>query len=193
MPSITPAPDKRQQIVETADRLFRRDGYHATGIDRIIVEAGVAKMTMYRHFPGKDGLIVEVLRHRAARFDDRLDRLTAAADSASGRIEAIVGWYGRWFAREDFRGCAFAHALAEFGTPGHPVLGAVIEQKSAFRRRLEAIVADDFGRERARCVAASLFILFEGATLLAEIGATADALAGLRGGVASIFANATRP
>ena len=54
--------DKRQHIIETAYLLFKRHGYHATGIDRIIAEANVAKMTMYRHFPGKDGLIVEVLQ-----------------------------------------------------------------------------------------------------------------------------------
>jgi AcrR family transcriptional regulator len=47
--------EKRRLIVQTAYRLFKRDGFHATGIDKIIAEAEVAKMTMYRHFPSKEG------------------------------------------------------------------------------------------------------------------------------------------
>ncbi|TIW88300.1 MAG: helix-turn-helix transcriptional regulator, partial [Mesorhizobium sp.] len=45
----SPASDKRQHVVETAYALFKQAGFHATGIDRIIAEADVAKMTMYRH------------------------------------------------------------------------------------------------------------------------------------------------
>jgi AcrR family transcriptional regulator len=41
----------RQRILETADRLFYREGVRAVGIDRIIAEAGVAKMSLYNHFP----------------------------------------------------------------------------------------------------------------------------------------------
>ena len=52
---------KRQHVVDTAYSLFKRNGYHATGIDRIIAEADIAKMTMYRHFPSKTDLIVAVL------------------------------------------------------------------------------------------------------------------------------------
>ncbi|RVB44090.1 TetR/AcrR family transcriptional regulator, partial [Mesorhizobium sp. M7A.F.Ca.CA.004.05.1.1] len=69
------ASGKRQHVVDTAYVLFKRAGFHATGIDRIIAEADVAKMTMYRHFPSKDELIVEVLDYRAMRFDRQLDRL----------------------------------------------------------------------------------------------------------------------
>ncbi|TIS00496.1 MAG: helix-turn-helix transcriptional regulator, partial [Mesorhizobium sp.] len=61
MPSSPSA--KRQHVVDTAYSLFKRDGFHATGIDRIIAEANIAKMTMYRHFPAKDELIVAVLEH----------------------------------------------------------------------------------------------------------------------------------
>ncbi len=54
-PASAIAVEKRRHIVETAYSLFKRDGFHATGIDKIIAEADVAKMTMYRHFPSKDG------------------------------------------------------------------------------------------------------------------------------------------
>jgi AcrR family transcriptional regulator len=95
-------------------------GFHATGIDRIISEADVAKMTMYRHFPSKDGLIVEVLDYRARRFEHQLDHLAEQAAEPEQKITTIFGWYGRWFGAPDFHGCLFAHALAEFGEPDHP-------------------------------------------------------------------------
>jgi len=44
--------NKRQAILDTATRLFYAHGYHAVGIDRIIAEAGVAKMTMYSLITG---------------------------------------------------------------------------------------------------------------------------------------------
>ena len=56
--------EARKRILETADRLFYQDGIRAVGIDRIIAEAGVAKMSLYKHFPSKDDLILAVLQYR---------------------------------------------------------------------------------------------------------------------------------
>src|SRR5262249_42768636 len=58
------ASEARQRILETADRLFYREGVRAVGIDRIIAEAGVAKMSLYKHFASKDDLILAALMHR---------------------------------------------------------------------------------------------------------------------------------
>lgn len=162
--------DKRRHIVETAYALFKRGGFHATGIDRIIAGARVAKMTMYRNFPSKDGLIVEVLNHRAARFERQLDRLMGEAGTPTERIGAIFDWYARWFERPDFHGCLFAHALAEFGSPAHPVHQAAAAQKEALRRRMQHMLEAVRPRERAERDAAVLLMLIEGATLMAEIG-----------------------
>lgn len=169
-------PDKRRHIVETAYALFKRGGFHATGIDRIIAEAGVAKMTMYRNFPSKDGLIVEVLNHRAARFERQLDRLMAEAGTPAQSIGTIFDWYARWFGRPDFHGCLFAHALAEFGDPTHPVHQAAAAQKDALRRRMRHMLEDVMPRERAERRAAVLLTLIEGATLMAEMGQGEEAI-----------------
>ena len=59
---------RRDELVETALDLFYRNGFHATGIDRILAEAGVAKMTLYKHFRSKDDLIVAALERRDERF-----------------------------------------------------------------------------------------------------------------------------
>nr|WP_298683666.1 TetR/AcrR family transcriptional regulator [uncultured Dongia sp.] len=187
MPTPDPATSKRQHIVETAYRLFKRVGYHATGIDRIIAEADVAKMTMYRNFPSKDGLIVEVLRYRARRFAAQLDRLADEAATPRQKIDTILDWYERWFRTTDFHGCLFAHALAEFGDPSHPVFAAVAEQKADFKRRLRRILEATLPRGRAESAAAALFMLLEGATLLAQMGQGAEAIRNVRKAAASIL------
>lgn len=192
MPSSTPiAAKKRQHIIETAYRLFRRDGFHATGIDRIIAEADVAKMTMYRHFPGKDGLIVEVLDWRARHFDEQLDRLEAAVATPEQKIATIFDWHQRWFDSADFHGCLFQHALAEFGDPEHPVFAAVGRQKSGLKDRISAILSAVATKERAESAAAALFMLIEGATLLAQMGQGKVAMAAARRAATEILAAAT--
>jgi AcrR family transcriptional regulator len=174
--SLPARSDKRRHIVETAYGLFKRGGFHATGIDRIIAEADVAKMTMYRNFPSKDGLIVEVLNHRAARFERQLDQLAAEAGTAERKIGTIFDWYGRWFGSPDFHGCLFAHALAEFGDPTHPVFLAVVAQKDGLRRRMRQILKDIMPTDRAERTAATLLMLVEGATLMAEMGQGDEAI-----------------
>jgi len=163
-------PEKRQHIVETAYALFKRDGFHATGIDRIIAEADVAKMTMYRHFPNKDGLIVTVLEWRARRFERQLDRLAEQGGPPDRAIATIFDWYGRWFRSPDFHGCLFAHALAEYGDSTHAVFKAATDQKNSLRRRMSRILEGKLPGDRAESTASALLMLIEGATLLAQMG-----------------------
>lgn len=182
------AAEKRQHIVETAYRLFKQDGLHATGIDRIIAEAGVAKMTMYRHFPSKDGLIVEVLDWRAARFACQLDSLVAAARTVEQKIATIFDWHERWFGSLNFHGCLFQHSLAEYGDPGHPVFKAVTRQKTALIRRICEVLEAAMPAERAEGAAAAISMLIEGATLMAHMGRGESAIRDARRAAANILA-----
>lgn len=186
--ALTPGSAKRQHIIETAYRLFKRNGYHATGMDRIIADADVAKMTMYRNFPRKDGLIVEVLAYRAGLFEARLDRLAEEASTPAQQIDAIFDWYAGWFRGSDFHGCLFAHALAEFDEPGHPVFEAAAAQKTGLKRRLHDILTAAMPDGRAEAIAGALFMLLEGATLLAQMGQGETAIRDARQAAARLIA-----
>lgn len=164
------AVEKRRHIVRTAYRLFRRDGFHATGVDRIIAEAQVAKMTMYRHFPSKEGLIVAVLDWRADRFRGQLDERVDAATTPGEKVAAIFDWHERWFESPEFHGCLFQHALAEFAEPDHAVFEAALRQKRDLRERLRQILSQSLPDNAAEPVATTLFMLIEGATVLAHMG-----------------------
>jgi AcrR family transcriptional regulator len=182
------AAEKRHHIVQTAYSLFKRVGFHATGIDRIIAEAEVAKMTMYRHFPNKDGLIVEVLDWRADRFARQLDRLGEVATTPEQKIATIFDWYEHWFDSPDFHGCLFQHALAEFGDPEHPVFKAVARQKGDLKRRMTEILGATMPTAQAESMASVLFMMIEGATLLAQMGRGNAAIQDARQAAARILA-----
>ena len=105
----------REKILLTAHDLFYREGIRATGIDRIIKESGVTKVTFYRHYPSKNELIRAYLEYRHAYwmhwFVDAVDRHKRInADPISFIVRVLAEWFGSPI----FRGCAFINAVAEF-------------------------------------------------------------------------------
>ena len=71
-PSMAPTkssrPSVRDRILSTASELFYKEGVNNVGIDRIIAESGVAKMSLYNHFKSKDDLIAAWLQQRDERW-----------------------------------------------------------------------------------------------------------------------------
>lgn len=106
----------RERILLTAHDLFYRDGIRATGIDKVIAEAGVTKVTFYRHFPSKNDLIRAFLDYRHQRwmswFTDSLQRHGGRADSG---LLPLVATMAEWFCNPIYRGCAFINTVAELG------------------------------------------------------------------------------
>ena len=84
--TATKKSDARQRIVETAERLFYAEGVRTVGIDRIIAESEVAKMTLYNHFPSKDDLILAVMQYREEKFDDLRSDTNSTGPSERSRF-----------------------------------------------------------------------------------------------------------
>ena len=106
---------KKEDIIITALRLFNSDSYNSVGVDRIISESGVAKMTFYKYFPSKEKLIEECLLQHNTDLQTSLNAALAECDPTNHleQIRAIFKWYDSWFHSEDFNGCMFQKALAE--------------------------------------------------------------------------------
>lgn len=136
-PAASPA---RRRLLDTATRLFYREGIRAVGIDRIIEEAGVAKATFYNHFPSKDDLVVAYIeeqdrlgREAVAAFPKQPPRKMIAA--IMGRIsEAVTG---------DWRGCPFLNAAAEYPNPASPVRQAIDARRVWYHGSLRDLLAAD--------------------------------------------------
>lgn len=118
MASTTHISDKppRERILLTAHDLFYRDGIRATGIDKVIAEAGVSKVTFYRYFPSKNALIEAFLAYRHRRWIDWFtDTLQRQSDSELPGLMRLIPVMAEWFENPLFRGCAFINTAAEFG------------------------------------------------------------------------------
>lgn len=104
----------RQRILLTAHDLFYRDGVRATGIDRIISESGVAKVTFYRHFPSKNELIEAFLAYRHEQWLSWFSQSLAQYVEQFGDVlPALVPCLEEWFSDPHYRGCAFINTAVE--------------------------------------------------------------------------------
>ena len=65
---MSPKPAPKEKVFQTAARLFYRHGYRAIGVDTLAERSGIGKMTLYRHYPSKDELIVAYLKHSDELF-----------------------------------------------------------------------------------------------------------------------------
>jgi AcrR family transcriptional regulator len=167
--------EARQRILETADRLFYQEGVRAVGIDRIIAEAEVAKMSLYKHFPSKDDLILAVLKYREecvlAFFRSAMERQGKKAKSP---LQAFFAALKEFFESPGFRGCPFQNAAVELADAGHPGTEFVRGHKQRFSAFLRGLVEASIGKAAAK-VAPAVTILVEGALVTAVIQGSPDA------------------
>ena len=127
---------RRDHLLETALRMFYRHGFHATGIDAILAESGVAKMTLYKHFGSKEELILAALVLRDERWRAWLDAAIGRAGPAPrDRLLAVFDALVEWFADPGFAGCLFVRAAAEFPDPAHPAHREAARHKQRVRER----------------------------------------------------------
>src|SRR3954463_6608404 len=107
--------EARERILQTADRLFYDEGIHAVGIQRIVEESAVTRVTLYRHFPSKDDLVAAYLDRRAAYDHAQIDGIIEAHPDDPRRALTEMATA---LTRDDFaavqRGCPFINASAEF-------------------------------------------------------------------------------
>jgi len=109
---------KREKLLNVARKLFETEGFHTTGIDRVLAEAGVAKMTLYNNFGSKDGLIVAVLEQTSLDMISRLrETVTQSSNDAYEQILGVFDAFANWFSDPEFCGCMFQAAVAEFPNP----------------------------------------------------------------------------
>src|SRR2546426_11488079 len=72
-------PDKPQQIIDAAIRVFARNGYYNSRVSDIAREAGIASGTIYLYFKTKDEILVTLFRERMAEWVASVRREIAPA------------------------------------------------------------------------------------------------------------------
>lgn len=164
----------REKIIKSATRLFYRDGFYATGIAKIVADAGLSKVALYHHFKSKDELILAVLHQFDQRFLDWLiSRIEDATDVPEERLlECFDALHdllaGDAFGNFGYRGCLFVKAAFEFGGEDSPIAEVALQHKSKvmnfFLRLCRAAEVNNPDR-----LAKGLFLEFEGAYVMAQV------------------------
>jgi AcrR family transcriptional regulator len=165
-------PEARERILDTAYELFSRRGVRAVGVDEVIAQAGVAKATLYRHFPSKDDLVLAFLERREQLWT--LDWVEAEAKRGGSTPEeqllAIFDAFDGWFRRDDFEACSFINVMLEMGS-AHPASKASIRHLENIRAIVRRL-AEEAGLRDPESFARSWHILMKGSIVSAAEGDT---------------------
>jgi AcrR family transcriptional regulator len=160
---------RREHLIDTAMALFSAHGFHATGIDRILAEAGVSKKTLYRHFRSKEELILAALKKYDSLFRNGFMRqVEAKADNPRERLLAVFDVAGDWFAQNNFYGCIFINAIGEYAAPKTAIRQVCKDFKTLMRRYLEDLATQLPATDPAE-LADELALLLEGAIVTAQV------------------------
>ncbi|MER7976165.1 TetR/AcrR family transcriptional regulator [Streptomyces sp. NPDC095817] len=86
MATRTDAPTRREQILKEAARLFAERGFHGVGVDEIGAAVGISGPGLYRHFPGKDAMLAELLVGISGQLLTGGKRRVAEAEGGAGAL-----------------------------------------------------------------------------------------------------------
>ena len=154
-----------ERILETASRLFYKQGYHTTGINRIIAEAGVAKASFYHHFHSKEELCIAYLRKRHHDWFSWLWQEIEQHKSAQERLLSLFTFLEQWLPDCNFRGCAFLNIASEFPSPNNAIRLLVAEHKDALWDCIRQLVKLGISTDENDLALRTdlIYLLFEGA------------------------------
>jgi len=165
---------KRDALLDVAEALFYRDGFHATGVDAIQAASGIAKTTLYHHFKTKDDLILAVLERAAERARRQLDKLAdAGRGRGAARLAAIFDDLRNECQAPGFNGCLFNNAAAEFFSR-NPAIVALAQRHNAWIAQLFARILTEEGLNGA--IAPAVLALYEGIIALGRVQPVEPAL-----------------
>jgi AcrR family transcriptional regulator len=175
---VAPIENVRDRILATARDLIYREGARAVGVDRIVAESGVAKMSLYRWFPSKDDLIVAVLQEEQRRilqaWDQNMERHKGSPlKQLRAQFESLV----KAISQPAYRGCPFLNAVTAFADETHPARTVARAFKDEITNRFHGL-AVAIGAKHPDVLAAQLSLVADGAHACGQaVGKEGPALA----------------
>ena len=158
----------RERILDAAFRLFYAHGPRGVGVDTVIAESGVAKATLYKHFPRKDDLVLAYLdRVDQAWFGALRAAARAAGDDPRDQLVGMFDALALACRRDGYHGCAFINTAAE------SVAGTDVHARTVEHKRVVRAWVRDLAR---RADAADPDLLARQITLLLDGGLSAGVL-----------------
>jgi AcrR family transcriptional regulator len=168
---------KRQLLVDTALSLFYANGINSIGINEILAVSGVAKRTLYTHFPSKEALVLAALQQRHDTFTSWLSQKLSGATSDKEVINKLFSALESWFNNQEpelgnFRGCFFINTSAEFSDLDSEVARFCSQHKKEIRLMITKHLQSTNGT-----LIDAICILKEGAIVTAHVSGNSQDVA----------------
>jgi len=157
--------ETRERIVDTASRLFYKQGYNSTGINQIIKEAEVAKSSLYQYFPSKEDLLIEYLEVTAKITNMTLKSVADKYNSPKEKILSIFDYLLDFSIQTEFSGCNFLNISAELPLEKGEVKALIKGQKNRMREMFSEFLKPQ-GKES---LADEIYLLFEAAMVSSKV------------------------
>lgn len=163
--------DTRTRLLGAASQLFRKQGFHATGLDEILRQSGTPKGSLYHYFPrGKDQLAIESLGYVADQLEQRTSVLLASSDDPLKALRTLLDFTLKNLAESDFRnGCPLAAVTLDVASDRNSV-------REACERGFETLLTvftqhlrrAGLSAQRAKSLATLVFGALEGGLILSR-------------------------
>jgi AcrR family transcriptional regulator len=158
----------KDRLFQTAARLFYQKGYRAIGVDTIAAESGIGKMTLYRHYPSKDDLILAFLKQSNEIFWQNFEEVTKDAPAPREKLLAFFESLQDYVNTLACYGCPFLDVAVEYPETGYPGHQVAMEHKQAVRARFRQLTREA-GAEKPDILADQLFLLMDGAYMASRM------------------------
>ena len=158
----------KDQVFQTASRLFYQNGYRAVGVDTIAAESGIGKMTLYRHYPSKDDLIVAYLQDSDRMFWQNFEEITKETDSPREKLLSFFEALQKYVSTPACYGCPFLNVATEYPDPNYPGHQVALAHKQSVRARFRKLAKQAGARNPDR-LADQLFLLMDGAYMASRM------------------------
>lgn len=165
---------RKQHLLNIAKDLFNAHGYHNMGINTIIEHSGVSKTTMYKHFRSKNELILEVLKIRHEEVLTLINghlyesKKSNPEISDHNHIKSIFCAYDVWINSDEFTGCNFINASAEYSQIDNPICLYAARHKQTIKNLIMSLL-DELPDDQAQILGEQIMILLDGAIISAQI------------------------
>lgn len=154
---------KKEHILTVASDLFNKQGIRATGVDQVVSESNIAKMTLYNHFRSKDELVLAYLMKYDDQWRKRFeDSVNKTAKTPRDKLLAVFDMLGEWFEEPEFNGCVYIKTASEFMDHSHPYYEAARNYKSFMKKYIDSVI-HECQSSNPEALSSGLSLLVEGA------------------------------
>ena len=155
----------RGKVIDTASRLFYKQGYANTGINQIIEESGVVKSSVYTAFRTKEDILMSYLETTGAATDAALQKAADQKGTPKEKVLAVFDSLIGMAQENEYYGCQFLNIISEIPLENERIIKQIQKQKNGVRR-LFSQVLEPTGKKD---LADEIYLLFEGALIANKV------------------------